>query len=137
MSSQSRYSSSASWNRSAAILGSQYRFGRLPRTDSAASRTSGGTNGYGVSFRYQACMGPPSSRRYEGHDALHERAGLLDLGVVSGVLDELEASAGHARAVGGPVRRGHDPVAGPPEHERRLRDAVEPPGELRIVEVGV
>src|SRR4029077_9345440 len=137
MSSQSRYSSSASWNRSAAILGSQYRFGRLPRTDSAASRTSGGTNGYGFSFRYQACMAPPSSRRHERPDVLDERAGLLDLGVVPGGLDELEARTGDARAVEAPVRRGHDPVARPPQYQRRHRDAAEPPGELRIVEVGM
>src|SRR5690348_5849896 len=137
MSSQSRYSSSASWNRSAAILGSQYRFGRLPRTDSAASRTSGGTNGYGFSFKYQACMAPPSSRRHERPDVLDERAGLLDLGVVPSRPDELEARAGDTRAVGAAVRLSHDPVARPPQYQRRDRDAAEPPGELRIVQVGM
>ena len=56
MSSQSRYSSSTSSKRSAAIFGSQCLFGRLPRTESAALRTSWGTNGYGFSLRYQACI---------------------------------------------------------------------------------
>jgi hypothetical protein len=44
-SSQSRYSSSASSNRSAATFGSQYLFGKLPRTESAPSRTCWGTKG--------------------------------------------------------------------------------------------
>ena len=44
-SSHSRCSSRHSWNRSAAIFGSQYRLGRLPRTESACASTSGGTNG--------------------------------------------------------------------------------------------
>src|SRR5262245_40642335 len=83
-SSQRRYSSSASSNRSAASFGSQYLLGRLPRTESARSRTSCGTNGYGFSFRYQACM---RSLLQERDDAVDEDVGLLQLRMMSCALD--------------------------------------------------
>src|SRR5437879_7545899 len=55
-SSHRRYSSRTSWNNWEATFGSQYLFGKLPRTDSEPSSTSSGTNGYGFSQRYQACI---------------------------------------------------------------------------------
>src|SRR6266852_7491146 len=55
-SSHSMNSSRTSSNRSAAIRGSQYLFGRLARTESAPSRISRGTKGYGFSHWYQTSM---------------------------------------------------------------------------------
>src|SRR5262249_35286273 len=132
--SQRRYSSSASSNRSAAIFGSQYLLGRLPRTESARSRTSCGTNGYGFSFRYQACM---RSLLQERDDAVDEDVGLLQLRMMSGTLDQIEARAGDRGTVRAPVVGRHDPVTGAPQHEGRDSDPAEPGAELRVVQVRV
>src|SRR4029450_10154478 len=121
-------------NRSAAIFGSQYRFGRLARTESAALSTSGGTNGYGTSHCHQASIGSPSAIQ-EAADRLGEGLGLLDLGMMPGPLDHLEARAGNELAVGPPVRRLHDAVAGAPQDQRRNRDAPQPPLALGIVHI--
>src|SRR5262245_61290306 len=139
-SSHSRNSSITSSNRSAETLGSQYLFGRLALTESAASSTSWGTNGYGTSHCHQASI-VSLSRRIEGsaiqeaRDVLGKGFGLLDLRVVAGALDEHEARAGNQGAVGLTVRGLDDPVARAPEHERRHRDAAEPALELGIVHV--
>src|SRR5207237_7721037 len=94
-SSHSRYSSSASSNRSAATFGSQYLFGRLARTESTLSRTDWGTNGYGFSLRYDACM----SRLQECENAVDERLRMFDLGMVARAVDDLEAGPRNARTV--------------------------------------
>src|SRR3954471_3540955 len=112
-SSQSRYSSSASSNKSAAIFGSQYLFGKLPRTESVASRIDGGTNGYGFSLRYQACM----SRLQESEDRVHERFRLLGLRVMARAVDGREARARNAGRIRAAVRRRHHAVARAPHHE--------------------
>src|ERR671932_2513976 len=65
-------------------------------------------------------------------DTVNEGLGLLDLGMVSRLGNELEACAGDQGAVGPPVGRLHDAVAGAPEHERRPRDAAQPALELGV-----
>src|SRR5262245_6839792 len=132
MSSHSRYSSSASSKRSAATRGSQYRLGRLARTESASSSTCCGTNGYGFSFRYQACI---RSLLQEGHDALGERLGLLDLRMVARPVDQLEARPGDGCGVGPAIVWRHDPVAGAPQHERGHGDPGQPPAQVRVVHI--
>src|SRR4029077_8884383 len=73
----------------------------------------------------------------ELHDRVDEGSGLLDLGMMTGALDQLETRAGDQLAVGAPVRRLHDAVAGAPHDERRHRDAAQPAPELRIVHVRI
>src|SRR5262245_59955918 len=140
-SSQSRNSSMTSSKRSAATVGSQKRLGRLARTESVALITSCGTNGYGTSHCHQASivhsLPEAASASEELHDRVDESRGLLDLGTVSGALDQLETRLGNQRAVCPPVGRLHDAVAGTPHDERGYGDAGEPTFELRVVHVRV
>src|SRR5437660_8782447 len=72
----------------------------------------------------------------EAPNALDDSLGLLEVGKVSGALDELETGSWNGRAIGGPVILGADePVVGTPEEQRGHGDAVQPLGQLRIVEV--
>src|SRR6267142_2364077 len=84
-------------------------------------------------------QGPPwaVSGTQKGGEVGDEGVGLLDLGMVARALDELEARARDQRAVGPPVGRLHDPVAGSPEHEGRHPDPVQPSLELGVVHVGM
>src|SRR2546425_9688415 len=137
-SSHRRNSSMTSSKRSAAIFGSQYLFGRLARTESAALRTSCGTNGYGTSHCHQASIGSLSgaaSAIQELRDGVDEGLGLLDLWMVPRPLDDLEARVGDQVAIGPSVRRLHDAVARPPQHEGRHRDAAEQALDLGIIQI--
>src|SRR5207245_5888262 len=74
--------------------------------------------------------------RSEAPNGLDDSLGLLEVGKVSGALDELETGSWNGRAIGGPVILGADePVVGTPEEQRGHGDAVQPLGQLRIVEV--
>src|SRR5437879_8582835 len=72
----------------------------------------------------------------EAPNALDDSLGLLEVGKVSGALDELETGSWKGRAIGGPVILGADEaVVGTPEEQRGHGDAMQPVGQLRIVEV--
>src|SRR5437899_11680208 len=72
----------------------------------------------------------------EAPNALDDSLGLLEVGKVSGALDELETGSWNGRAIGGPVILGADEsIVGTPEEQRGHGDAVQPLGQLRIVEV--
>src|SRR5665213_1065793 len=92
-SSHSRNSSITSSNRSAAMRGSHQRFGRLARTESVASRTSCGTNGYGTSHCHQASIACAPSAVQEIEDVTGEYLRLLDLRMVPCLFDQREARA--------------------------------------------
>src|SRR5262245_59152981 len=142
-----RPTSSHSWNssrtcskRSAAILGSQYLLGRLARTESARSRISWGTNGYTFSLWNHTSMAPLLGSPLLAQKLDHpfgEGLGLLDLGMVPGRLDQLEARPGNEGTVRLPVSGRHDAVARPPQHQRGDGDPPEPALELGVVHVGM
>src|SRR3989441_10069156 len=137
-SSHRRNSSMTSSKRSAAIFGSQYLFGRLARTESAALRTSCGTNGYGTSHCHQASIGSLSGAAsviQELRDGVDEGVGLLDLWMMPRPLDQLEPRVGDQLAISPSIRRLDDTVAGAPQHERRHPDAAEPALELGVVHI--
>src|SRR5262249_30114239 len=101
-SSQSTNSSRHSSNRSAATRGSQYLFGRLARTESAASRMCCGTNGYVISLWNQTSMVSPAFSTLEmacselilrcekRADPIREDLRLLDFWMMPGFLNDLE-----------------------------------------------
>src|SRR5262249_7608530 len=116
-SSHSMNSSRHSSNRSAATRGSQYLFGRLARTESASSRMSCGTNGYVISLWNHTSMGfslRPNLFAEEPDHAIGEHFRLLDLRMVSGLRNQLEARSGNQPGVVRSVRRADDAVRGAP-----------------------
>src|SRR5580700_11255269 len=112
MSSHSRNSSITSSNRSAATRGSHQRFGRLARTESAASSTSDGTNGYGTSHCHHASIAPAPSIAQKFPHPTNKNLRLLDLRMVPGMLDQCEARAWDQPGIGATVLRRHDAVTG-------------------------
>src|SRR5262249_52879555 len=95
-SSQSTNSSRHSSKRSAATRGSQYLFGRLARTESAASRMCCGTNGYVISLWNQtSMMAAPNFlekllRCKKPADPIREDLRLLDFRMMPGFRNHLE-----------------------------------------------
>ena len=75
------------------------------------------------------------SRSEKRHHPFHEGTRLLDLRMMAGGLDHLEARARNALTERPTVPRRDDPVAGAPQHEGGHPDATEPPGEPGIVQV--
>src|SRR5262245_55047193 len=74
--------------------------------------------------------------RREGPDALDQRGGLLEVREVAGASDRLEMRAGNRRAIRVAVAvRRDEPVVGAPEEQRGHVDPMQPPPELRVVEV--
>src|SRR5206468_3206644 len=71
----------------------------------------------------------------EGGDPAGEFLRLLDVRVMSGALDGLEAGAGDRRTIGAPVGFREDTIGGAPQEERRNPDAVQPALELGVVHV--
>src|SRR5262245_21332141 len=146
-SSHSRYSSRHSSKSRAATSGSQYAFGRLPRTESALRRTSSGTNGYGFSHRYHACMArwvSAAEPRRQVLEALGDHVPLL-LGLEIGRLPramlrrprhERGAEAERARVAEVAVVGGHHQALRGLEVEHRggreigLRQGLVGPGDL-------
>src|SRR5580704_2124911 len=110
-SSHSRNSSITSSNRLAATRGSHQRFGRLARTESAASSTSDGTNGYGTSHCHHASIAPAPSIAQKFQHPAYKNLRLLDLRMVPGLLDQRETRTRDQPGIGAAVPRRHDAVA--------------------------
>src|SRR5262250_2154125 len=106
-----------------------------PRRALPAART--GTALRTATKRPSCSLPGAASAIEELHDRVHEGPGLLDLGMMPGALDQLEARGRDQARVRAPVRRLHDAVAGAPHDERRHGDAREPALELRIVHVRI
>ena len=66
-----------------------------------------------------------------------EDFGLLEVGVVPGRVDQLEARLRDERTERTTVGRRHDPVARAPQDERGDGDPAEPPREVRVVHVRI
>src|SRR5436190_16605714 len=102
--------------------------------------SSSGTNGYGHSHMYQACMvavAPPNgSTLKKVRNPGSAELGLLDLWVMASVFDQLKPRIWNERRKGPAIVRRHETVARAPEHQRWIPDSRQPMLQFRIMQIG-